>query len=218
MFGGITTTGGFGVLDETWEYDGAARTWTLLPTPHGPSARGAAGMAYDPVHDRTVAVYGTDLSWDPIGGVMEFQPAKVPAFSRYGSGCAGSNGTPSLDAAPGSLPALGTVLDLDLTRLPTAGGTLLLGAGLGIGQFAGMPLPLDLGFAGMPRCDLWIGLDPALSIQHGFAGGGTHRISIPIPNVAALGGLQLALQALVLDSGSPNGVASMSNAAIATIH
>jgi hypothetical protein len=41
---------------------------------------------------------------------------------------------------------------------------------------------------------------------------------MPIPNLMALDGLQLALQALVLDPGSPNGVATMSNAGIATIH
>jgi hypothetical protein len=175
-------------------------------------------FAYDPVRDRMVAAFGWLEGLSPNRDVWELLPPAVPTFARYGIGCAGSNGIPRLDAAAGSLPALGGVLRLDLSQLPTAGGTLLLGAGLGIGQFAGMPLPLDLGFAGMPRCDLWIALVPALSIQHGFPVGGAHRISIPIPNVADLDGLQLALQALVLDSGSPNGVASMSNAAIATIH
>jgi hypothetical protein len=220
MFGGLTTSGGFAVLDETWEYDGAAATWTLLTTTLAPPARGGLAMAHDPVHDRSVMLYGTTVSanWNPIGGIWDFHPAAVPAFARYGVGCAGSDGTPSLDAAPGSLPALGAVLDLDLTQLPNRGGTLLLGAGLGIGQFSGMPLPLDLGFAGMPGCDLWIGLDPAISIQHGFPAGGAHRISLQIPNVAALAGLQLALQAMVFDSAAPNGFASMSNAGIATIH
>jgi hypothetical protein len=217
LFGGITHTGRrYRVLDELWQFDGLR--WAKVSTREVPPAGGPGAFAFDPDHDRAVMLWRIDTGGRPTGRLWQFEAAPLPAFSRYGSGCAGSDGTPSLDAAPGSLPALGAVLDLDLTQLPNAAGTLLLGAGLGIGQFAGMPLPLDLGFAGMPRCDLWIGLDPGISIPHGFPGGGAHRISLPIPNVAALGGLQLALQALVLDPGSPNGVATMSNAALATIH
>jgi hypothetical protein len=183
-----------------------------------PPAGGPAAFAFDPDHDRAVMLWRIDTGGQPVGGIWQFEAAPIPTFTRYGFGCAGSNGTPSLDAAPGSLPALGGILRLDLRQLPPAGGTLLLGAGLGISHAAGLPLPLDLGFAGMPGCDLWIGLGPTLSIQHGFPAGGAHRISLQIPNVAALGGLQLALQALVLDPGSPNGFATMSNAGIATIH
>jgi hypothetical protein len=218
MFGGMASAGGYHALDDTWEFDGTS--WTQVQVPQRPLARAGAASAHDPVHDRIVVFGGlaTSGGFTIAPDILEFRPAPIPAFAPYGFGCSGSNGTPNLDAAPGSLPALGGVLLLDLSQLPTAGGALLLGAGLGIGQFAGMPLPLDLGFAGMPRCDLWIGLDPSISILHGFPSGGTHRISMPIPNLMALDGLQLALQALVVDPGSPNGIATMSNAGIATIH
>jgi hypothetical protein len=216
LFGGITyANGSYETLGDLWQFDGVR--WTPVSTSEVPPAGGPASFAYDPDHDRAVMLWRIDTGGQPVGGIWQFEAAPIPTFTRYGFGCAGSNGTPSLDAAPGSLPALGGILRLDLRQLPPAGGTLLLGAGLGISHAAGLPLPLDLGFAGMPGCDLWIGLAPDLSDLRSFAGS-THQVALAIPNLAALAGLQLALQALVFDTAAPNGFASMSNAGIATIH
>jgi hypothetical protein len=98
------------------------------------------------------------------------------------------------------------------------GGILLLGAGLGIGRVADMPLPLDLAAIGVPGCDLWIGLEPELSSLRHFGAGGSQQFALAIPDLAVFDGLQIALQALVFDSAAPNGFASVSNAGIATIH
>jgi hypothetical protein len=226
-------------LGETWEYDGV--DWRRVPALAPEPCDRWGSMSYDSARGRVLLFGGITYAngsyetlgdlWQfdgvrwtpvstggqPVGGIWQFEAAPIPTFTRYGFGCAGSNGTPSLDAAPGSLPALGGILRLDLRQLPPAGGTLLLGAGLGISHAAGLPLPLDLGFAGMPGCDLWIGLAPDLSDLRSFAGS-THQVALAIPNLAALAGLQLALQALVFDTAAPNGFASMSNAGIATIH
>jgi hypothetical protein len=216
LFGGITfANGSYAILGDLWQFDGTQ--WSQTPSPVSPPAGGPGAFAFDPDHDRAVMLWRIDTGGQPVGGIWQFEAAPIPTFTRYGFGCAGSNGTPSLDAAPGSLPALGGILRLDLRQLPPAGGTLLLGAGLGISHAAGLPLPLDLGFAGMPGCDLWIGLAPDLSDLRSFAGS-THQVALAIPNLAALAGLQLALQALVFDTAAPNGFASMSNAGIATIH
>jgi hypothetical protein len=216
LFGGITFTGGsYETLDDLWQFDGLR--WSKISSPEDPPAGGPAAFAFDPDHDRAVMLWRIDTGGQPLGGIWQFEAAPVPAFGRYGAGCAGSNGTPSLDVVPGSLPARGGVLQLRVDGLPTGGGILLLGAGLGIGRLADLPLPLDLASFGAPGCDLWIGLEPALSSLRSFGVGGSERFALAIPDLAVLDGLQIALQALVFDTAAPNGFASLSNAGIATI-
>lgn len=58
LFGGQTGTG---YIDDTWEWNGTAGTWSLMSNT-GPSPRGYAHMAYDPVRNVTVLFGGADNS------------------------------------------------------------------------------------------------------------------------------------------------------------
>jgi hypothetical protein len=62
LFGGYTSTGGGGYLNDTWEWDGsnwlARLTNTGSPGPNQPSQREAAGLAYDAAQHRIVLFGG----------------------------------------------------------------------------------------------------------------------------------------------------------------
>jgi N-acetylneuraminic acid mutarotase len=61
LFGGLTSAS-FIFNGETWAYDPSANTWTQMEPPSGPTARGAADMAYDAESDRVILVGGaTDV-------------------------------------------------------------------------------------------------------------------------------------------------------------
>ncbi|MBK8979785.1 MAG: hypothetical protein IPM29_28135 [Planctomycetes bacterium] len=216
VFGGFYGSGGvFHALDDLWNYDGTA--WTRLPDGGRPPAQFGSMFAYDPVHDRIVAVFGWLEGLGANSSVWELRSPAVPTFARYGLGCRGSNGVPSLDAAQGSVPALGGTLDLDVTNLPGVMGAFALGFGFDLVSFAGRPLPLDLGMFGIPGCDLWIAPEPPLTLLVGHLGA-RQELGFGIPNDPRLAGLRLSMQAIVFDPMAPNACASVSNAAIATIH
>ncbi|MBK8979787.1 MAG: hypothetical protein IPM29_28145 [Planctomycetes bacterium] len=216
VFGGFEGAGGvFHPLDDLWEYDGTA--WTRLPDGGRPPAQFGSTFAYDPGGDRTILMYGRlQRTVRNLQIWARLAPA-VPTFARYGLGCRGSNGVPSLDAAQGSVPALGGTLDLDVTNLPGVMGAFALGFGFDLVSFAGRPLPLDLGMFGIPGCDLWIAPEPPLTLLVGHLGA-RQELGFGIPNDPRLAGLRLSMQAIVFDPMAPNACASVSNAAIATIH
>src|SRR5262249_16681152 len=93
-----------GAAADTWEYDGS--TWSPVVTAASARQRRLHALAYDEGRDRVVLFGG--FGDDFLGDTWELQRPAVPTCARHGVGCAGSNGTPSLDAAPGSLPALGS--------------------------------------------------------------------------------------------------------------
>ena len=57
LFGGNNLPGGDGPFDDTWTWDGIAKTWTEQNPASHPSARGSAPVAYDAV-TRTVVLFG----------------------------------------------------------------------------------------------------------------------------------------------------------------
>ena len=59
LFGGSTAGADFA---DTWEWDGAAGTWTQRSTATAPSARGGAGFVFDRAHAQFVLVGGAPLS------------------------------------------------------------------------------------------------------------------------------------------------------------
>jgi hypothetical protein len=85
MFGGlgISISGGFGPLDETWTYDGT--TWTYLPTAHAPSPRTDTALGYDARRDRVVLFGGNGggetWEWDGTDWTQSL-PAHRPPSSN----------------------------------------------------------------------------------------------------------------------------------------
>jgi len=150
-------------------------------------------------------------------GVIEtLQPPPAPTFQVFGVGCAGSNGTPNIAAAPGSLPRIGQQFTVRLTSIPVTGFFVIAIPIIGFDATfsGGNPLPRDLGFLGMPGCTQY--LDPSQTAFL-FTPSGTLDWIIAIPYLPAFIGVPLYLQAGVVDlPANPLGI-TLSNAAIATL-
>jgi hypothetical protein len=206
--GGHGGGGGVLVLADTWAFDGAAWTQTNASVPGStPPARIGASTAFDSSHGDVILFGGGIYTLLPGGGFMYaesndtwvWRPANTASTTRFGIGCAGSAGTPQLDAAPGSLPRLGATFRMDLTSLPTGAGLALVEFGRGLVQAGGLTLPLDLD-ASRPHCLLWIEPDPALVFFCGHGGGST-QVAFAVPATPSLAGLTFGGQAAVLDVG-----------------
>ncbi|MGE3174591.1 MAG: hypothetical protein AB7O97_18310 [Planctomycetota bacterium] len=208
--GAILLTGGEAnsgtPVNDSWRYDGA---WTWVewtdppgwPLPH---------LVHDPVGKRMLR-----FDENTNGAVYRVTERRAPAtatFARGGVGCPGSAPTPSLDAAPGSVPALGTTLQLQFASLPQQPGALVLALGFDREEAApGLPLPAPLDAIGRPDCRLWNSLDLPFFVPHN---GGAAAFALAIPNDPLLDGLVVGAQAFVFDPLAPGGSGSVTNGAV----
>ncbi len=205
LFGGST---GQNQLQDTWEWDGIA--WQQAQTAAAP--QWVNGMAFDT--DRAVAVIadysGTSSTWDYLAGQMT-----SASYTAFGAGCAGPAGVPQLAAVGGSLPRLGSTLQLQMTSLPTSLFSLTFGiVGFDATTWNSQPLPASLAPFGMPGCDAWIA--PAYSeFVNNAAGTATWNIAVPM-NMFFVG-VDLYLQGGVLAPGWNAAGAVLSNAGHARI-
>jgi hypothetical protein len=173
---------------DTWEWDGIA--WSLTST-LGPARVEAvcvyhAGRSAILFHGGGQAMPGQELGDTWLYG-------HCPRADPFGSGCAGTNGTPVLRAAVGSTPVLGRAFVLALDDTAPAAPALLV---LGTSRVAwnGLPLPALLDPIGMTGCRLWCSIDLALPLA---TAGGSTRWSEQVPGDAALLGAALFQQAFV---------------------
>ena len=123
----------------------------------------------------------------------------VPArWTPYGTGCAGSAGTPGLAPAAGQVPWLGAAFPLQVTAMPTPGLAL---AWLGLSRLAwsGVPLPADLTAIGMPGCSLRASFDIPFAV---LATGGVANWVLQFPLDTTLLGLEVFAQAGSLDAAA----------------
>ncbi|HEX5051984.1 MAG TPA: hypothetical protein VFZ65_09445 [Planctomycetota bacterium] len=119
-------------------------------------------------------------------------------FTPYGSGCAGTLGTPTLAAQAGSRPALGTTFTAVAGNLPFGVGAL----GLGLSQAfttGGLPLSFDLGVVGMTGCNL---LADPLVLAVLVGAGNSADWSWSLPSTRSLFGQSFFAQAFSLDPGA----------------
>jgi hypothetical protein len=119
-----------------------------------------------------------------------------PSYAPYGAGCAGSAGTPVLQALAPSLPAIGQSFTLAVGNVPAVPGLAFLVFGLSASSWNGNSLPFPLAGLGAPGCFVHASPDGALLL---VASAGTATLSIPIPGDLALLGTVLHHQALALD-------------------
>ncbi len=186
---------------ETWEWTGNAwlRRWPGLVPPQ--SVRDHAALAFDAARQRVVMFGGVDnaAAYDDTWEYHLFAPS---AYESFGQGCVGTTGqSPLLDPHDGTLPWIGETWTMDLTRLPPSQVNVPFGVlGMSRTQWLGIPLPLDLGFAGAPGCPLLTSADTSLTPLTNTGGRATWAIPLPL-DLRTLG-VSFYLQAAVLDYGA----------------
>lgn len=141
---------------------------------------------------------GNGASGAHIDNVRVYRTTVPATFQRFGAGCAGSNGTPMLDALAGSRPLLGQEFNAELTDLSVslADAVFLL---IGLDR-AAPPTPLDP--IGMPGCNLLvvpIDATPLLKFN------GVARWRATVPNALGLLGATVVIQGFAFDRNpAPN--------------
>ncbi len=181
-------------FDGTWSY----RTPAVSP-PLGSYGR----MAFDERRQRMVMVTRSS----PLGPLDTWEyynpsPAQVTAF---GAGCAGSAGTPSLQLEDNLRPWLGETLGLEVGNLP-AGAPAIIAFGASNTAWAGggVTLPWSLAPLGAAQCALLVSPDATDAVS---GAGVTRTWTLPIPDLPALQGVSLHLQAAVADgAANPLGI------------
>ncbi len=121
-------------------------------------------------------------------------PIALGAAMPFGAGCEGSGGVPELWLQ--SQPVAGQSFLLDVQFAPPGFGIGFWVVGLSNTAWYYLPLPLDLGFIGMPGCRQHIDI---LHSESFGPGAPAPRIDLPIPGGAGLVGQRFFVQALLVD-------------------
>jgi hypothetical protein len=198
---------GIGCGDDFWSWDGAQ--WTrLLPRGAVPSVRHGHAMFHDPAVGE-VRMSGGGCTGANDQDLFRIELSVPPRSSIYGSGCAGTAGTPVLDAQPGSRPVLGESFVVDLTGLPFSPASVPFAlTGFSKTLWAGGALPVDLTILGMPGCRLLTSSEDTVTLANRF---GSASVSLAIPSSPAVLGISLYMQGAVFDRfANPQGIV-MSN-------
>lgn len=196
--GGRTVLFGGNRTADTWEWDGS--TWAQSPSAT-PLGRFYAAMAYDSQQGRTI-MFGGDAggseTWYWVGG--------SGAASTFGNGCGSPALTLSLVA--NARPVINTTASATLANIPSSLAFVALGwSNTAFGPFA---LPLTLAGYGLPGCSLLTSSEfSALPVT--FTGPGTATFDLPLPNINALIGLHVYLQAWANAPGANAGDLIVSN-------
>jgi hypothetical protein len=184
-------------------------TWTLangvsaqLSNSVEPPHRTNATAAFDPVRGRMVLLGGANGPVNlPYGGsfalgdTWEFALGAGPAYSTYGSGCAGARGVPSIAAQGPSLPRIGQTFSLQVNNLPLTGPVFLF-LGVSNTTYGPTPLPLSLGFLGAPGCTA-LASGESLFVLTNVLGSAVWQFAVP--NVPNAPGATFYNQAFVFD-------------------
>ncbi|MFK7742818.1 MAG: kelch repeat-containing protein [Planctomycetota bacterium] len=191
-------------LLDSWEFDGT--NWRIVPAAPSP-ARGENGATFD--DQRGVAVSFGGYAFGVYTDTWEYAPATAPTFHSFGTGCSGAGGIPSLAAASGSLPAIGSTFDIGISNLNAAGGVGYLMFGASNATAGGIPLPLDAGLIGWTGCTAYVSPDAGLAFAHT---GISTTVPAIIPNNPALQLFTFYTQAIMFDTSAPNGQVALSQA------
>ena len=186
---------GFGL----WEWDGV--DW-IERLPAAPLPYGGGLGAYDVGAGRMLYVGGGN--GQSLSTAIWSYGAVAPAtIAPFGTGCAGSAGTPVLRADNGSLPWLGDTLALAVEPV-AANAPVLLAIGFSNTTFGGVSLPVPLDAIGMTGCSLLVSIDEQ---RLAFSNGARADFALLVPTTTALTGLQFFAQAAVADAAAnPAGI------------
>lgn len=188
--GRVVLHGGIGLDASTWEWDG--QQWGQMPVVTS-GQRGSHTLAYDAATSRLIEFGGfvsVVFGYVWMDDTWVYATPHRARVTPYGSGCAGSNGTPTLAAAPYSLPWIGDVHRERVAGLAPGCAGVFWATGL-----SATP-PIPLGPFGMPGCDQFV--LPTV-VEFGPANGGIAEWQLTIPNAPAFVGVRLVQQAFALD-------------------
>lgn len=187
LTGGLDPMTGSAILD-SWEFDGVG--WTQVGGTQ-PTARFGAGMAFLPTQRQMVLFGGLNpTTWSDLGDTWVYGASTA----TFGTGCAGSNGTPAISAF--NAPRLGQNFDVVLSNLPTSSAFAFFAVGFSDQTSLLGPLPLSLGVFGMPGCSLLTSSEAVVLVG---ASGGSSTLSTFLPNDASFVGLQQYYQGCSID-------------------
>jgi len=187
MTGGQDATNGT-PFDDTWEFDLATATWTQIPNTFTfANARLDHGQVYDTARKMTVMFGGLDFqTFSAYGDTQEYGARSF----TFGSGCAGSNGTPALDS--NDAPRFGSNFDLTVNNVELTASLTIFA------QSVSAITPVSLDPIGMTGCTGYVQPDVALTVT---GSGGSATLSIAIPTSTTLMGTSIHTQALSFDPG-----------------
>ncbi len=202
-----------GETGDTWEWDGT--DWNQRTPLSTVPARRNAAMTFLLSWNRSV-LWGGGVGSNGVAVVNEtwtYGGAAQATVTSRGQGCAGSAGVPSLAAANGQLPWLGSTWGASVTALPPTSAAVFV-IGVDDASWNGAPLPLELSVFGMPGCHLQVRPDLALLV---LGSNGSATLPIPLPANLVLLGVTFHLQAGSLDPLANAGGMTVSNALRATL-
>ena len=130
----------------TLEYSGCEIGIQFLPTQ--PAVRLGYSIAYDSSRSRFVLHGGSGYA-----DTWELELGPLASYTTTGTGCAGTGGTPTLQAANGSLPVAGSQFNVQVSGMPWNTPAFMF-MGTSNTSYGGAPLPFDLAPIGAPGCIL----------------------------------------------------------------
>jgi hypothetical protein len=192
-------------VGDTWEWDGSA--WTQMTTNTHPTPTSTVVLTWDSSQQRVVVFGSVYVSETWAYAVLGGTPA---SFVTFGQGCSGPAGVPTLGAAAGNLPRLGTTFGMTLSNLGNTPFSLPFGViGSSNSTWNGQPLPVDLAILGMPGCSAFIAPEVSFTLSNQ---GGSANWGLVIPFAPPLLGTNFYVQGAVLAPGANLGGMVVSNA------
>lgn len=201
LFGGNEELPNPLVLADTWEFDGTS--WQLM-TSGTPNARYEHSMAMNTNLKRVVVFGGTTNNSGSLETDETWEYGANAGYQTFGTGCAGSLGTPVLSS---TLPRLGSPWTSSASNV---GGSASLWFGVSNTNWGPVSLPAGLWAIGAPGCNVLVSWDVRVPMT---ASGTSASFGLTLPIDGALFGAKVHNQVLILEGSK----IVVSNAGTATL-